>query len=158
MSFFCVSVAFERGIHFEFSYSSSLRDGTSRRYLFANLLAMLRLTKGKNLIFTSAAMKEMELRSPWDVINLGVLAGIDPATSKASISSHARSVVLHAEARKTMKCVLKEVKLVTTTTSKEEQNTNTTKNEGAAHHPKPTHNDHETKHKDKKMKLNNNKP
>jgi ribonuclease P/MRP protein subunit RPP1 len=64
------SLAQERGIHFELSYSSSLRDASSRRHLFANLLSLLRLTKGRNLVLASAATKEMELRAPWDVINL----------------------------------------------------------------------------------------
>jgi hypothetical protein len=76
------------------------------------------------------------------LVSSGVLCGVDAATSKASISSHARSVVLHAEARKTIKCVLKEVKLPS---------------DADAAHPKPQHKDEETKHKDKKMKLNNNK-
>jgi hypothetical protein len=59
----------------------------------------------------------MEMRAPWDVINLGVMCGVDAATSKASISAHARSVLLHAEARKTIKCVLKEVKAPVETTA-----------------------------------------
>jgi len=53
------------------SHSLSL-DASSRRYLFANVLAFLRLTRGRNLVLSSAASKEMELRAPWDVINLSV--------------------------------------------------------------------------------------
>jgi ribonuclease P/MRP protein subunit RPP1 len=66
------SLAFERNIHFEFSYAPSIRDSASRRYLFSNILAMLRLTRGRNLVLSSAAAREMEIRAPWDVINLSV--------------------------------------------------------------------------------------
>src|SRR4051812_14851114 len=50
-----LSVAIERGIHFEFSFAPAIRDATSRRYLFSNLLSMLRLTRGRNLAFSSGA-------------------------------------------------------------------------------------------------------
>jgi hypothetical protein len=116
---------------------------------------MLRLSRGRNLVLTSAAAKEMELRAPWDVINLGVLCGIDPALAKASITSHARAVLLHAEARKTMKCVLREVKLDTSPTVG--GGAAATKGGGAtlaATHPKPNQTDEETQHKDKRAKLN----
>ena len=112
-----INLALERGIHFEFAYAPAIRDAASRRYLFANVLSFLRLTRGRNLILSSAATREMEMRAPWDVINLGVMCGVDAATSKASISAYARSVLLHAEARKTIKCVLKEVKPPAETTA-----------------------------------------
>lgn len=178
------SLALERGIHFEFSYAPAIRDATSRRYLFSNVLALIRLTRGRNLVLSSAATKEMELRAPWDTINLSetgrdktaarternrrgavvyssslittccfmprlpfvsfsaVLCGIDAATSKASISAHARSVLLHAEARKTLKCVLREVP--------------TTATAAASNHPRPATANDDTKHRDKKAKTSPN--
>lgn len=147
------SLALERGIHFEFSYSPSIRDATSRRYLFSNLLSMLRLSRGRNLILSSGAAKEMELRAPWDVINLGVLCGIEPPLSKASVSAHARAVLLHAEARKTMKCVLREIKLDATEPASAASASGAS---AGGVHPKPKMTDEETKHKDKRAKLNNN--
>ena len=147
-----LSLAIERGIHFEFSFVSSLRDASSRRYLFSNLLSLLRLTRGRNLILSSGASTAMELRGPWDVINLAVLAGVDPPAAKQSIAAHGRSVLLHAEARKTMKCVLREVKLDEPTAAASSSSASSSQ-----HHPKPLHKDEDTKHKDKRAKFNNNK-
>jgi RNase P/RNase MRP subunit p30 len=59
----------DRSVHLS---TLSILDSSSRRYLFANVLAFLRLTRGRNLVLSSAASKEMELRAPWDVINLSV--------------------------------------------------------------------------------------
>jgi hypothetical protein len=70
------------------------------------------------------------------------LCGIDGATAKATISAHARSVLLHAEARKTIKCVLKEVTLVDADALT-----------GKAAHPKPTNKEEESARK--KIRLNN---
>jgi hypothetical protein len=119
--FFSSSLAIERGIHFEFTYGSAIRDASSRRYLFSNVLSLLRLTRGRNLVLSSAlgasrgggsgGEQLLDLRAPWDVINLAVMLGIEASVAKATVSAHARAVLLHAEARKTIKCVLREVKL-----------------------------------------------
>ncbi len=68
------------------------------------------MTRGRNLLLSSAAVRELDLRSPWDVVSLALLCGADPAVAKAALSAHAHAVLLHAEARKTMKCVLREIK------------------------------------------------
>jgi len=121
LRFFASSLAIERGIHFEFTYGSAIRDASSRRYLFSNVLSLLRLTRGRNLVLSSAlgasrgggsgGEQLLDLRAPWDVINLAVMLGIEASVAKATVSAHARAVLLHAEARKTIKCVLREVKL-----------------------------------------------
>ena len=69
------------------------------------------------------------------------MCGVDGAISKASISAHARSVLLHAEARKTVKCVLREVKPDAAADAK-------------AARQRPSHNNDAdaNKHKDKKFK------
>jgi len=155
-----INVAIERGIHFEYSYGQALRDASSRRYLFSNILAFLRLTKGRNIILSSGATKEMEMRAPWDVINLAILCGIEGATSKASVSAHTRAVLLHGEGRKSMKCVLREVSLTPATdqpstirssepedvkrNQKRQSMTSTSKQRDGEDAP--------IKHKDKKMK------
>jgi hypothetical protein len=71
----------------------------------------------------------------------GIMCGVDGAISKASISAHARSVLLHAEARKTVKCVLREVKPDAAADAK-------------AARQRPSHNNDAdaNKHKDKKFK------
>ncbi len=45
-------------------------DGASRRRLIGNMMNLLRTTRGRNLIFTSEAHHPLDLRSPYDIINL----------------------------------------------------------------------------------------
>lgn len=49
-------------------------------------------TKGKNLIFSSAAPSVTELRGPYDVANLTTLLGITMERAKAAISKNCRYV------------------------------------------------------------------
>jgi len=70
-------------------------------------MTLVRATKGKNIILSSDAQKVMELRGPYDVVNLGNLFGMSPDKAKASISKLCQSVVIHAETRKTYRGMLK---------------------------------------------------
>ncbi|KAK2820747.1 hypothetical protein Q5P01_023706 [Channa striata] len=96
-----VNGAVERGVVFELCYSAALRDSTLRRYTIANALSLMETCKGKNVIVSSAAEKALELRGPYDITNLGLLFGLSDADAKEAVSSTCRSVLLHAETRKT---------------------------------------------------------
>ncbi|XP_017157181.1 ribonuclease P protein subunit p30 isoform X2 [Poecilia reticulata] len=93
--------AIDRGVVFEVSYASALRDSTMRRYTIANAVCLMESCKGKNVIVSSAAEKALELRGPYDIVNLGALFGLSDADSKEAVSSTCRAVLLHAETRKT---------------------------------------------------------
>jgi len=90
---------------FEICYSAALRDASARRYLMNNATDLVRITKGKNIILSSEARHALELRGPYDVMNLSCLFGIDLALSKQTISSNCRAAILHGEARKTGQAV-----------------------------------------------------
>ncbi|XP_070847305.1 ribonuclease P protein subunit p30 [Chaetodon trifascialis] len=96
-----VSGAVDRGLVFEVSYSAAIRDSTMRRYTIANAVSLVDTCKGKNVILSSAAEKPLELRGPYDITNLGLLFGLSDGDAKEAVSSTCRSVVLHAETRKT---------------------------------------------------------
>ncbi|XP_076616729.1 ribonuclease P protein subunit p30 isoform X3 [Chaetodon auriga] len=96
-----VSGAVDRGLVFEVSYSAAIRDSTMRRYTIANAVSLVDTCKGKNMILSSAAEKPLELRGPYDITNLGLLFGLSDGDAKEAVSSTCRSVVLHAETRKT---------------------------------------------------------
>ncbi|XP_068610546.1 ribonuclease P protein subunit p30 [Brachionichthys hirsutus] len=96
-----VNGAVDRGLVFEVSYAAAIRDATMRRYTIANANALVETCKGKNVILSSAANKPLELRGPYDIANLGLLFGLSDGDAKAAVSSTCRSVVLHAETRKT---------------------------------------------------------
>ena len=78
--------AVRRGIVFELSIASALRNPQSRRFLIANAGKISRLTRGKNIILSSGAASFLESRSPHDLANLGKLFGMTP--------EHARNGVL----------------------------------------------------------------
>nr|XP_057925253.1 ribonuclease P protein subunit p30 [Doryrhamphus excisus] len=101
-----VSGAVERGVAFEVSYAAAIRDATMRRYTIANAISMAETYKGKNVIVSSAAEKPLELRGPYDVINLSSLFGLSDGDARAAVSSTCRSVLLHAETRKTASGVI----------------------------------------------------
>uniref|UniRef100_A0A672FLK4 Ribonuclease P protein subunit p30 n=2 Tax=Salarias fasciatus TaxID=181472 RepID=A0A672FLK4_SALFA len=96
-----INGAVDRGVLFELSYAAAIRDSTRRRYTIANAVCLMETCKGKNVILSSAAEKALELRGPYDIINLGSLFGLSDENSKAAVSSSCRSVLLHAETRKT---------------------------------------------------------
>ncbi|KAM9336241.1 ribonuclease P protein subunit p30 isoform 1-T1 [Symphorus nematophorus] len=96
-----VNGAVDRGLVFEVSYAAAIRDATMRRYTIANAVSLMETCKGKNVILSSAAQTPLELRGPYDITNLALLFGLSDADAKEAISSTCRSVVLHAETRKT---------------------------------------------------------
>uniref|UniRef100_A0A7N9AXG0 Ribonuclease P protein subunit p30 n=1 Tax=Mastacembelus armatus TaxID=205130 RepID=A0A7N9AXG0_9TELE len=105
-----VSGAVDRGVAFEVSYSAAIRDASMRRYTIANALSLMDTCKGKNVILSSAAEKALELRGPYDITNLGLLFGLSDGDAKEAVSSTCRSVLLHAESRKTASGVIYTVK------------------------------------------------
>ncbi|TDG97626.1 hypothetical protein EPR50_G00209790 [Perca flavescens] len=105
-----VNGAIERGLVFEVSYSAAIRDSTMRRYTIANAVCLMETCKGKSVILSSAAEKPLELRGPYDITNLGLLFGLSEGEAKEAVSSTCRSVVLHAETRKTASGIVHTVK------------------------------------------------
>ncbi|KAF9969007.1 hypothetical protein BGZ73_008846, partial [Actinomortierella ambigua] len=95
-----VGMAIERGIYFELGYSAAIRDASARRNLISNAQSLIRVTRGKNIILTSQAMRAIELRGPYDIINFGGLLGLNQAVAKECISAHCRAVTVHAETRR----------------------------------------------------------
>ncbi|CAK6978138.1 ribonuclease P protein subunit p30 [Scomber scombrus] len=105
-----VNGATDRGVVFELSYAAAIRDATRRRYTISNAVSLMESCRGRNVILSSAAEKPLELRGPYDVANLGLLFGLSDGDAKEAVSSSCRSVLLHAETRKTASGVVHTVK------------------------------------------------
>ncbi|KAM3872243.1 ribonuclease P protein subunit p30 [Diretmus argenteus] len=101
-----VNGAVERGLVFEVRYVPAIRDATMRRYTIANAVSLVETCKGKNVILSSGAEKPLELRGPYDISNLGLLFGLSEGDAKEAVSSNCRSVLVHAETRKTASGVI----------------------------------------------------
>ncbi|TPX46251.1 hypothetical protein SeMB42_g02864 [Synchytrium endobioticum] len=95
-----LNMAVQRGVFFEIGYGSAVRDTTARRNLIGNAANLIRATRGQNIIVSSNAACAMDLRAPYDVINLCTLFGLDGAAGKRAISAHPRAVVYHAATRR----------------------------------------------------------
>jgi len=102
-----VSAAMARGIHFEMSVGPSLRDIGARRFFFVNGSALVRATKGKNLIITNEATQVSDVRAPNDIANMCSLLGMDFSLSKAALSTSASSVLKKGETRQSTRGVLR---------------------------------------------------
>ena len=102
-----VNLAIERGISFEILYAPAIRDESLRKYTIVNAVELIRVCKGRNVVMSSGAERTMELRGPYDIINLGLLFGLKIDQGKAAVSKNIRSILYHAEARnKTVRGVL----------------------------------------------------
>ncbi|XP_064602170.1 ribonuclease P protein subunit p30-like isoform X2 [Liolophura sinensis] len=108
-----ISLAIERGIHFEIIYSPCIMDSTCRRNTISNALALMTICKGKNIIISSGCKKGIALRGPYDVANLGLLFGLTQAQAKDALSKNCRAVLFHAESRKAEKSTISVVKAST---------------------------------------------
>ncbi|XP_073291753.1 protein GAMETOPHYTE DEFECTIVE 1-like [Primulina huaijiensis] len=95
-----VKSAIKRGVYFEITYSGLLGDAQSRRLMISNSKMLVDWTRGKNLIFSSAASSAMELRGPLDVSNLFSLLGLSIEHAKAAISKNCRSLLANALRKK----------------------------------------------------------
>ncbi|XP_065176884.1 ribonuclease P protein subunit p30-like [Sycon ciliatum] len=95
-----VRAAIDRGVHFEIIYSAALNDSLARCNVIANAKQLVRVTRGKNVIVSSGALSAMQVRAPYDVVNLGLLFDWSSDQSKAAVSKHGRSVLCHADARR----------------------------------------------------------
>ncbi|CAJ0842750.1 16703_t:CDS:2 [Entrophospora sp. SA101] len=95
-----VGLAIDCGIFFEICYSPTIRDSISRQHLISNAQNLVRVTCGKNIIISSEAQRAIELRGPYDIINLGTIMGMNQALSKDCITTNCRAVVMHAATRR----------------------------------------------------------
>ena len=95
-----VRQALDRGIFFEIVYASSILDPARRKQAIQTAQAICRVSKGKNVIFTSGADNEWILRAPADAMNLAGIFGIPPHLRKQSLVDNQRKLVEHAAARK----------------------------------------------------------
>ncbi|CAH0480276.1 unnamed protein product [Peronospora belbahrii] len=95
-----ITAAIKRGIYFEITYTSCLGDTAGRRYFFSNSSNLVRLTGGKNLVFSSGATRNILLRSPYDVTNIGLLCGLKYGQAIDAISTSCMAVLEHADKRR----------------------------------------------------------
>ncbi|XP_068644292.1 protein GAMETOPHYTE DEFECTIVE 1-like isoform X2 [Aristolochia californica] len=95
-----INAAIKRGINFEITYSHLISDVQVRRQMLSGAKMLVEWTRGKNIIFSSAAATANELRGPNDVANLSTLLGLSMEKAKAAISKNCRSLLVRSLLKK----------------------------------------------------------
>lgn len=96
----------EKGFHLELTYSFAIEDSTKRKNLIYVSHLYHTYGKSRNIIFSSGAENYMLLRSPYDVISLGFLFGLNELQSKNAVMHHPRNVTVNAVGRRHGKAVM----------------------------------------------------
>lgn len=98
-----LSAAISRGIRLEICYGPGVTGSglDARRNLIGNAMALIRATRGRGIIVSSEARQALNLRAPWDVINLTCVWGLSQERGKEAICEEARKVVALAQLKRT---------------------------------------------------------
>ncbi|KAJ2784167.1 RNA-binding RNA processing protein rpp1 [Coemansia javaensis] len=94
-----VGQALAQGLALEISYRPALADSATRQQWVCNAAGLVRATRGRGLVWTSAARQALDLRTPYDVANLGEALQLNGDLSKRALSANARAVLLHGFTR-----------------------------------------------------------
>ncbi|PHH83713.1 hypothetical protein CDD82_4675 [Ophiocordyceps australis] len=88
--------AVDRGVRFEISYAQLLNaDARGRANFIANLSALVRVTRGRGFILSSAAPDALSMRAPADAVNLMSVWGLASEKGLEGFRSLPRSLVVN---------------------------------------------------------------
>ncbi|XP_076255366.1 ribonuclease P protein subunit Rpp30 [Rhynchophorus ferrugineus] len=96
----------DKGYHFELLYSPAIQDASKRKNLIHLSHLYHSLGKSKNVIVSSGAEHHYLIRSPYDIISLGQLFGLNELQSKNAVLHSTRNVVVNAVGRRHGKAVM----------------------------------------------------
>ncbi|KAJ2761098.1 RNA-binding RNA processing protein rpp1, partial [Coemansia nantahalensis] len=94
-----VGQALAQGLALEISYQPALAGSATRQQWVCNAAGIARATRGKNVVWTSGARQALDLRTPYDIANLGEVLQLNSDLSKRALSANARAALLHAFTR-----------------------------------------------------------
>jgi ribonuclease P/MRP protein subunit RPP1 len=99
--------AIERNMYFEIIYNDFVKDDNRRSIFISNVLLLLDVTKGKNLIISSASSEFFFHRSPYDLITIfETIFECKTDVIKKMISENCEKVILKSIQRKYYKTVI----------------------------------------------------
>ncbi|KAI8880484.1 PHP domain-like protein [Backusella circina FSU 941] len=93
-------VAVNRGIFFEICYSQSFRVPDKKAAFFSAVKRLVDVTRGHNLIFSSEAIRALDIRRPADLKILGSMFGMTQSQIEASMSGNYVRLLKKAETRR----------------------------------------------------------
>lgn len=96
----------EKGYHYEIQYSPAIEDSTKRK----NTIQMAHLYKmygkSRNIIISSGASTPAYIRNPYDIVNLGMILGLNEQQCKNAVLHCSRRVVLNSVGRRHGKAIM----------------------------------------------------
>lgn len=97
-----LGTAIARGIKIELCYSHGIlsSDPNAKRFLITNATQLIRVTRGRGLIFSSEARSVLGIRAPSDIINLASVWGLGTEKGKDGLTKEPRSVVEFARLKR----------------------------------------------------------
>lgn len=97
-----LGTAIARGIKIELCYSQGIlsTDPMAKRNLISNATQLIRVTRGRGLIFSSEAKSVLGIRAPSDIINLASVWGLGTERGKDGLTKEPRSVVEFARLKR----------------------------------------------------------
>lgn len=97
-----LGAAIARGIKIELCYSQGIlsTDPAAKRNLISNATQLIRVTRGRGLIFSSEAKTVLGIRAPSDVVNLASVWGLGSERGKDGLTKEPRSVVEFARLKR----------------------------------------------------------
>ncbi|XP_030383777.1 ribonuclease P protein subunit p30 [Scaptodrosophila lebanonensis] len=101
-----LQVAVRRGMFFEIKYAPAIADSNNRKDMIKVAQNYCTKGKSKNIIFSSGALHEFQLRGPYDVANLAYIFGLSADQGKNAIDRFCRQLFLRAESRRLGKTIM----------------------------------------------------
>ena len=97
-----LGAAIARGIKIELCYSQGLlsADPAAKRTLISNATQLIRVSRGRGLVFSSEARSVLGLRAPSDVVNLASVWGLGAERGKDALTKEPRSLVEFARLKR----------------------------------------------------------
>ncbi|KAN0065238.1 RNA-binding RNA processing protein rpp1 [Thecaphora frezii] len=112
-----LNAALDNGVMLEVCYAPVLGAGAvgasdasshlrARRNLISNVRDLVRITNGRNLIFSSGAIEALQLRGPEDVVNLASVFGLSVNAARDALVENPRRCIVRARTRKSWRGVV----------------------------------------------------
>lgn len=100
------NLAVDRKMFFEICYAPAITDSNYRRHIIRRSHAYHSYGKSQNIIISSGAARAIELRTPYEVANLGLLFGLSEEQSKQAMAGNCKKLVTRAIGRRHNKAVM----------------------------------------------------
>ncbi|KAI9470223.1 Polymerase/histidinol phosphatase-like protein [Coemansia mojavensis] len=92
-----VAQALALGVSFEVAFQPALEG--ARQQWVCNASNIVRVTRGQGMVWTSGARQPPDIRTPYDIANLGNALQLNGDLSKCALSDNARAALTHAFTR-----------------------------------------------------------